>query len=50
MASSTRISVGISAGISLAIVLSWAKNMSIGYAIVHGLCGWGYVIYTVITN
>ena len=32
-------------GVVLAIVLSWTKNASILWAILHALCGWFYVIY-----
>lgn len=32
-------------GIVLAIVLSWSKNASILWAILHSLCGWLYIIY-----
>lgn len=36
---------GIGMGCALAMILSWTKNMSILYAIVHGLCSWLYVIW-----
>lgn len=36
---------GISFGAALAIVISYTKWNSIGWAIVHGLLGWVYVIY-----
>ncbi len=39
---------GISFGSVLAIVMSWALNKSIIWAIVHGLLGWIYVIYYII--
>lgn len=32
-------------GMALAITLSWAKNASILWAILHGICAWFYVIY-----
>ena len=32
-------------GIALAVVLSYTKWQSIGWAIVHGFMSWGYVIY-----
>ncbi len=32
-------------GTALAITISYAKDQSIIWAIVHGLCGWLYVIY-----
>lgn len=40
---------GIGIGCVLAIVLSYIKNASILYAILHGLCGWIYVIYYLFT-
>ena len=36
---------GISFGAALAMVISYAKWNSIGWAIVHGLLGWIYVVY-----
>ena len=39
---------GITFGASLAIVISYVNWHSIGWAIVHGLLGWGYVIYYLI--
>jgi hypothetical protein len=36
---------GIGLGSALAIVLSWHRNRSILYAIVHGVLSWLYVIY-----
>jgi hypothetical protein len=41
-------SVGISMGSALAMILSYDRNHSIFYAIVHGLCTWFYVLYRVI--
>jgi len=32
-------------GSSLAMILSWAHNHSILWAIAHGVCSWLYVIY-----
>lgn len=40
-----KISTGISMGCALAMVLSYSINKSIGYAIIHGLFTWVYVIY-----
>jgi hypothetical protein len=45
---STRRSIaidGVSFGSALAIAISWSVNHSIGWAIVHGICSWFYVIY-----
>ena len=36
---------GIGFGCALAMVISYAKWKSIGWAILHGLMSWGYVIY-----
>jgi len=35
----------ISMGTIIAIVLSWGVNHSILWCIIHGICGWFYVIY-----
>jgi len=32
-------------GIALAMITSWTQNTSILWAILHGMCGWFYVIY-----
>lgn len=37
-------------GTILAICLSWTANQAIGWAIIHGLLGWFYVIYYLITK
>lgn len=39
---------GAVVGIALAIVLSYSKWQSIGWAIFHGFLNWGYVIYYII--
>lgn len=36
---------GVSFGSALAIVMSYAKWHSIGWAILHGIFSWFYVIY-----
>lgn len=36
---------GISFGCALAMVISYVKWQSIGWAILHGFLGWIYVIY-----
>ncbi len=38
----------ISLGTVAAVVVSWLKWHSVGWAIVHGLLGWLYVIYYLI--
>lgn len=32
-------------GSCLAMIISYVKWHSIGWAIIHGICSWGYVIY-----
>ena len=39
---------GFGMGACLAMIISYAKWQSIGWAIVHGLFNWAYVIYYVI--
>lgn len=39
---------GISFGSALAMVISYTTWKSIGWAIIHGIFGWLYVIYFVI--
>ncbi len=41
---------GIGIGSALAIVLSWHRNKSIGFAIIHGILSWFYVIYFALTR
>ncbi|MBR3840036.1 MAG: hypothetical protein IKM20_02755 [Erysipelotrichales bacterium] len=42
------VTTGISLGSVLAVVISYTKWQSIGWAIFHGLMSWGYVIYYLI--
>jgi len=42
------IDIGAAVGVALAVVLSYTKWQSIGWAIFHGLLNWAYVIYYVI--
>jgi hypothetical protein len=37
-------------GSSIAIVLSWERNKSILWAIIHGMLSWLYVIYFALTR
>jgi hypothetical protein len=46
---STR-SGGIGIGTVLAVIISWMTNKSILWAILHGLFGWFYVIYYLLTK
>ena len=42
------VKTGITFGSVLAMVISYAQWHSIGWAILHGLMSWGYVIYYLI--
>lgn len=44
----TTVEEGISFGTALAMVISFVKWKSVGWAILHGLFSWGYVIYYLI--
>jgi hypothetical protein len=39
---------GIGLGTIIAVVVSWSRNKSILWAIIHGLFGWLYVIYALL--
>ena len=39
---------GITFGSALAMVISYVNWHSIGWAIIHGIFSWGYVIYYII--
>ena len=41
---------GISFGCAMAMILSFAKNSSILWMMVHGICSWFYVIYAAFTR
>ena len=41
---------GLGLGAALAVVLSWDRNRSILWAIIHGLLSWIYVIYFAVTR
>jgi hypothetical protein len=41
---------GIGIGSAIAAVLSWHRNKSIVFAIIHGILSWFYVIYFAITR
>ena len=41
---------GIGLGSILAVVASWSRNKSILWGILHGLLGWIYVVYFVLTR
>jgi len=44
----TAVNNGIGIGSAIAIVISWDRNKSVLYALLHGILGWLYVIYFVI--
>lgn len=46
----TGLSLGYALGMALAVVLSWSRNSSILWGILHGLLSWGYVIYFAVTR
>jgi hypothetical protein len=39
---------GVGLGNIIAVVVSWSRNKSILWAIVHGILGWLYVIYALL--
>lgn len=41
---------GIGLGNIIAVVISWSRNKSILWAIIHGILGWLYVIYALIVK
>ncbi len=41
---------GIGLGTVIAVVISWSRNKSILWAIIHGILGWLYVIYAIIVK
>jgi hypothetical protein len=47
---STGLSLGYAMGMSLAIVLSWSRNASILWCMLHGLLSWAYVVYFALTR
>ena len=41
---------GIGLGTVIAVVVSWSRNKSILWAIIHGILGWLYVIYALLVK
>lgn len=41
---------GVGLGSIIAVVTSWDRNRSLGYAILHGIFSWFYVIFFAITD
>ncbi len=44
------IAPGVGLGTIIAVVISWSRNKSILWVIIHGLLGWLYVIYALIVG
>ncbi|UAY51082.1 hypothetical protein [Ferruginibacter albus] len=44
------IAPGVGLGTIVAVVISWSRNKSILWAIIHGILGWLYVIYALLTS
>lgn len=41
---------GVGLGTVIAVVISWSRNHSILWAIIHGILGWLYVIYAILVK
>ena len=41
---------GIGLGSAIAVVLSWHRNKSIFFAVIHGALSWLYIIYFALTR
>lgn len=41
---------GVGLGTIIAVVISWSRNKSVLWAIIHGILGWLYVIYAIIVR
>ena len=50
MEKSNVVSSGLSFGSALAICISWSLNKSLGWACVHGLFSWAYVVYALMCD
>lgn len=46
----TVIQNGVGLGTVIAVAISWSRNNSILWAIIHGILGWLYVIYYYFTR
>jgi hypothetical protein len=49
MANNSSTTGGLGIGAVLAVVMSYMANHSVLWAILHGICGWFYVIYRCVT-
>ncbi len=47
-ANNVAIQGGVGLGTIIAVVISWSRNESVFWAILHGILGWLYVIYYMI--
>jgi hypothetical protein len=41
---------GVGLGTIIAVAISWTRNKSVLWAIIHGILGWLYVIYAIIVK
>ena len=41
---------GLGLGSIIAVVISWERNKSVLFAVLHGVLGWFYVIFYLFTN
>ena len=41
---------GVGLGTIVAVVVSWSRNKSVLWAIIHGILGWLYVIYAILVG
>jgi hypothetical protein len=41
---------GVGLGTIIAVVISWSRNKSILWAIIHGILSWLYVIYAILVK
>jgi hypothetical protein len=37
-------------GMTLAMILSWSRNVSIPWCLLHGILSWAYVVYFAVTR
>lgn len=49
-ATETASASGIGLGSAIAVTVSWSLYHSLVWAILHGVCSWGYVIYYALTR
>lgn len=46
----TYVSYGVVLGTAIAVTISWSRNRSVLFAIVHGLLSWIYIVYYLIVR